>query len=196
MTVALISITPLAILQTSANASDRFVVPGVGDVYGASVGTTWGNYKLATVQRVGEPIDQFSVLQSEVLSLTGNILTITKTYTQRAPTKAELISYAGSKRSQKALSGTALGVTPIPTDLDTRTMLLGFYVKSLATPTFTTQWLTPTGYVTLSATNIQNATQQVGAFLADCLAREATAVNGINGNTITTTAQVDAIFSA
>jgi len=196
MTVALISITPLAILQTSLSASDRFVVPDVGDVHGAAVGATWGNYQLVTVDRVGSPVDQFSVLQDETLSLAGNVLTITTTYTQRAPTKAELLAYAATKKSQLAASGTTLGVTPIPTDLDTRTLLSMAYTKSLATPSFTMPWVTPTGPITLNVTNIQNAAQQVGLFLADCIQRQVTANTGINNATITTTAQVDAVFAA
>ncbi len=194
MTIALISITPLAILQTAANASDRFTVPGVGDVFGASLGQTWGNYKLATVTRVGSPIDQFSVLQGETLSLLGNVLTVTRNYTQRAPTIPELLAYAAQKKSQLALSGTSLGATPIPTDVDTRSLLSLAYAKSLATPAFTMKWITPSGPITLTATNIQNAAQQVGLFLADCLARQATAIDGINAATITTAAQIDAIF--
>ncbi len=195
MTVALISISPLAILQTSLNAADRFVVPGVGDVLGASLGQTWGNYKLATVNRVGSPIDQFSVLQGETLSLLGNVLTVTRNYTQRAPTAPELLAYAASKKTQLAASGTTLGATPIPTDLDTRTLLSMAYTKSLVTPAFTMPWITPTGTITLTATNIQNAAQQVGVFLADCISRQVTANTGINNATITTTAQIDAVFA-
>ncbi len=195
MTIALVSVAPLAVLQTSANAGDRFAVPGIGDVYGATVGTTWGNYQLAIVDRVGSPINQFSVLQGEVLSLVGNILTITRTYTQRAPTQAELLGYAALKKQQLSLSGTSLGATPIPTDVETRALLSLAYTKSIATPSFTMPWITPTGTITLTATNIQNAAQQVGVFLADCIQRQVTANTGINNATITTTDQVDAVFA-
>ena len=196
MTVALVSITPLAILQTSANASDRFIVPGVGDVYGSAVGTNWGNYKLTTVAIADSPVDQYSTFQNDALSLAGNTLTITRTYTQRAPTKAELLSYAAGKKSQLSIAGTSLGATPVPTDLETRSLLSLAYTKSLATPTFTMSWITPTGPITLNAANIQAAAQQVGTFLADCIARQVTANAGINNGTITTTAQVDAVFEA
>ena len=110
------------------------------------------------------------MLASTERSLVGDVLTITRTYTERDPTKAELLAYAANKRATRAASGTFLGNTFIPTDLDTRTMLLGFYIKSLQDAAFTVKWKLQDGTVmTLNATNIQNASRQVGVFLGDCL---------------------------
>jgi hypothetical protein len=204
MTIALITITPLAIVQMG-ESFPRLTIPGVGDVYGATPGWTSGNFKVVSVTIVGTPTDQFSQLQSEVLSLTGDVLTVTRTYTQRAAIADELVAYASTKQQQMAASGTSLGAVPIPTDPTTLNLLSLAYTKALATPAFTMNWLSPTGspdepshlnVLTLNATNIQNAAQQVGNFLADTLARKATAVAGINAGTITTVAQIDAIFAA
>jgi hypothetical protein len=204
MPVALVTISPLAIISSFGDLPSKLVIPTIGDVYGMQVGYTAGNFKLVNVVTTPDQ-PPFTTLQSSALSLNGNTLTITRTFIARVITTAELLIYASSKQEQLARSGTQLGNTPIPTDLSTLMLLTLAYTKSLVTPAFTMQWLVPSvspdnpthlNALTLTATNIQNAAQQVGIFLADTLARKATAVAGINAGTVTTIDQVDAIFSA
>ncbi len=195
MTFALITLNPLAIVNQWVQLPSSIDVPGIGQVAGATGGGwTKGNYALANVTTVGSPIDQFSVLQSTTLAFDGITLTVTNTYAQRAPTKAELLSYAHAKRFTKMQSGTTLGGNAIPTDLQTQVILLAAYVQAVANASFTMQWSVSGVPVTLTATNIKAAMAQVGIFFGSIQQMEATAITGINGGTITTVAQVDAVF--
>lgn len=187
----LIQINPLLALARFDTAPLVLKVPTIGEVFGAAVGWTQGNYTLVDTQDVGAATDQFSVADPPTVALQNGKLVTTTTYKQRAPTKAELISYCANKRSSKALLGTALGATPIPTDMDTRTLLLLAYTKASADNTFTMPW----NGATLTAANIIAAARQVGIFLAGVLVIETNTKASINAGTITTIAQIDAAFA-
>ena len=187
---ALIQIAPLTIIKQWSVKPPFVRVPG-SDVHAPAVGWTDGVFKLVDLVMVGAPINEFSVLNRTDLSLNGNTLTGTRVYTQRSPTKAELLAYTTRKRAAKALAGTTLGAVVIPTDMETRTLLSLAYTEAVNTPGFTMPW----NGATLTATQIQNGARQVGKFLAQLLATEASTKAAINANTITTVAQVDAAFA-
>lgn len=195
MRTALIQVLPLLILERYSSIPTRIVINGDA-VHGALPGWMDGNYKLVYLVEVrAGSMGQFTQLTSTNMSLFEDTLTVTHTYSDRAPTESELLAYAASRRAQKSVSGTALGQNPIPTDLDTRSILLGAYAKSLATPAFTMKWRQQNGTVTtLNATQIQAAAQQVGNFLVGCVNAEIDAIEGIRGGTITTIADIDELF--
>jgi hypothetical protein len=188
--IALIQISPLAVIQQWSTLPTMVRVPG-SDIHAPSVGWTDGAYKIVDVVTVGSAVDQFSELTGTSLSLNGNTLTITRTYTQRSPTKAELLAYTVKKKQAKSVGGTNLGATVIPTDFETRTLLSLAYTEAVNTPGFTMPW----NGTTLNATQIQAGARQVGKFLAQVLATEETTKAAINAGTITTVAQVDAAFA-
>ncbi len=195
MTFALITLSPLAIVQQWPIVPTSIAVPGIGQLEGATSGWTKGNYAIAPVAVVGTPIDAFSQLQSSVLSFDGTTLTITRSYSQRAPTKVELLAYMTGRKYVKLQSGTSLGGNAIPTDLQTQIILLGAYVQAVATPGFTMQWNAGGTTITLTATQIKAAMAQVGVFFGQIQQIEATTIAGINAGTITATAQIDAAFA-
>jgi hypothetical protein len=198
VTVALVTVSPLAIVQQFGTTPNPLAVPDGTQVHAASIGWTSadGKYMLADVVNAGTPPDQFATISGTSLSLVGNTLTITTSYQANAPSKAQLTAYAASKRAAKMLGGTTVSGVPIPTDAGTLCLLTMAYVKSVQTGTFTMNWYNTATqtWITLNAAAIQNAAQTVGVFLASCLASEQQADAGINAGTITTIAQVDALF--
>ena len=196
MTVALITISPLAIVQQWGAPPSFFEVPGLGEVHAAQPGWTNGNYMLASVQTAGVAPTQWATVTGTTLLLNGSTLTITTTYTAGSPTSVQLITYAASKRQSKMLGGTTVSAVSVPTDPGTLSFISLAYTKAVATGTFTMPWYNTNNqtWITLSNAAIQNAAQSVGIFLAGCLTSEMNAVSGINAGTITTQAQVDALF--
>jgi hypothetical protein len=187
--LALIQISPLAVVNQWSSLPKVLRVPG-SEVHAPSIGWTDGTHKLVNMVFVGEATP-FSDLTNTSLSLIENTLTVTRTYTPRQPTKAELLAYTTRKRITLAGSGTSLGAVQIPTDLETRSLLSLAYTEAVNTPGFTLPW---NGMV-LNATQIQNGARQVGKFLAQLLAIEASTKAAINAGTITTIAQIDAAFA-
>ena len=196
MTVALITISPLAIVQQWGVQPPFFEVPGLGEVHAAQAGWSRGNYLLASVTLAGAPPTQWATVTGTTLALNGSTLTITTTYTAGSPTSAQLITYAATKRQTKMLGGTSVSSVSVPTDPGTLAFISLAYTKAVATGTFTMPWFNTntSQWITLSNAAIQNAAQSVGQFLAGCLTSELNAVSGINAGTITTQAQVDALF--
>lgn len=195
MTAALITLSPLAIVQQWSTAPSSILVPGIGHVEGAAVGWTSGNYALASVTIVGAPISQFSQLSTTTLSYAAPDLTITNVYVEAVPTKPQLLTYARQKKNVKLQSGTALGGNAIPTDVQTQIILLAAYVQATANAGFTMQWNASGTPVTLNATQIKAAMAQVGTFFGSIQQIEATTIAGINAGTITTPAQIDTAFA-
>ena len=194
MSVALITISPLAIVAQYGVVPPMLHISGLGDVHGADVGWTSGNYQLVNITMAGTSPDPFATVSGTSLSLAGNTLTITTSYNAGAPTTVQLKSYAREKRQMKMSGGTTVSGVAVATDAGTLALISMAYTKALATPGFTMPWNNAGTWITLNATSIQAAAQAVGVFLAGCLASEATANSGITGGTITTAAQVDALF--
>ena len=194
MSLALITTSPLAIVQMGVLPFIH--IPGLGDVHAATQGWTSpdGKYMVVDVQTVGAPVNQWSVLLNKTLSLAGSVLTVTSNYSPGVPTKDQLIAYAGSKRAAKMLGGTTVSGVAVATDPGNLVTIIAAYLKASADNTFTLKWNNNGTWITLTAAQIIGAAQAVAVFLAGCLAAEQTAVADINGGTITTAAQVDALF--
>lgn len=194
---ALILLSPLTLVQSFGSLPSRIYIAGVLDVQAPPSGWTNGTYSLVPSVTVGSQVDQFSVLQSTALSFDGTTLTITNTYTEATPTKAQLLAYTQQKRLQKELGGTTINTVFVPTDVQTQARILNAYVNATANSAYTINWVKTDGTtVTLTATQVINSAKQVGAFIEQCRNTEITLDSQINAGTTTTTAQVDSAFAA
>lgn len=112
-------------------------------------------------------------------------------------TPVDLIAYAAQKRWEKEVGGTEVAGMPIFTDDRSKTLIMGARQAADADPGFTTQWKTAGGtFITLDATMIMAISNAVLAHVAACFVREAAVIAAIEGETITTTAEIDDAFDA
>lgn len=107
--------------------------------------------------------------------------------------KAQLRAYAASARYNKEVGGTTVEGVTYATDRETQAKLVGAYNLAQVNPNLSIDWKLPDGtFTTLNAAAITAAAVAVGSFVQQCFGAEAAIVVGINGGTVTTTAQIDA----
>ena len=197
MTSALAQLTPLNPIQRWAGVPPSFVLPNGQEIHGATIGWTDGTYMLCNVIVVSNPPHAFSQAIGYTYSLSGSDLTATAQYPPDPPTKVELTSYAAGKRQNKMVAGVTVGGIPYLTDPFSLSTYSLYYDKAKADTTFAVNWFNTVtqAWVILRQANLVTLGETVAVFLADCLAKEKQAYDGIQAGTITTTGQIDAIFA-
>jgi hypothetical protein len=112
---------------------------------------------------------------------------------------SNLTYYTADARYRKAGGGLTINsISPVPffTDPVARNTLANANEYAKVTP-HTTDWKLSNGsFIQLSPTQLTTATNAMANFVQACFTCESTTVNGINGGSITTRAQVDAAFAA
>lgn len=90
--------------------------------------------------------------------------------------------------------GGTVGNVEASTDTNSLVILNGAYTMAQANPGLTFNWVQSTGVaVTLTSAQVITIFNAVSAFIQSTFTALSTAVSGISGGTITTTAQVDAV---
>ena len=107
----------------------------------------------------------------------------------------DLAAYAANARWEKEAAGITFNGMPVMTDDRSKMMIMGARVKASDDPDFTTQWKTEAGFVTLDAAALIAVSDAVLQHVDQCFGLEAQAMAGIDDGSITTTAQIDAIFA-
>lgn len=113
-----------------------------------------------------------------------------------------LKDYAAAKRFEKEVAGTNVNVSGAKwvvaaTDRDSQAMLTSAYVLAQSNSDFTAKWKQPDGsFADLNAAEIMVMGLQAAVYVGTCFALESQCVDGIDGETITTTAQIDDIFAS
>jgi hypothetical protein len=111
--------------------------------------------------------------------------------------KAQLKAYAGTARYNKEVGGTKVNGVAYATDRVSQSNLTGAAALAQANANISISWKLPDGtFTTLNSAAIIATATAVGNFVQQCFNTEATVVVGINGGTITTTAQIDTQFAA
>jgi hypothetical protein len=197
MTSALTQLTPLTPVQRWAGIPSSFVLPNGREVHGAAIGWTDGAYMLCNVLVVSNPPNPWSQPTGYAYSLSGSDLTATTQYAPDPPSKANLSDYASGKRQNMMTGGTTVNAVPYRTDPLNLASYSLYYAKAKADANFVVNWFNTTtqAWILLRQANLVTLGESMAAFLADCLAREKQAWDGIQNGTITTTAQIDAIFA-
>ena len=113
-----------------------------------------------------------------------------------APVPVDLKAYAASARYAKETAGITVNGAPIATDRDSQALITGAYSYVLAKPDATINFKSASGFVTLTADQIQAIALAVGAHVQACFAAEAQIDADIQSGKVTTTAQVDAAIAA
>lgn len=109
----------------------------------------------------------------------------------------DLKAYTAAKRFNIETGGTTINGTLIATDRESQAMISGAFNMATNNPSFTTQWKNDDGtFTALTAAQIISLAVAVGNFVSSCFSKEATTVAAITAGTITTTAQVDAVFAS
>ena len=112
----------------------------------------------------------------------------------------DLAAYAAYVRYNRASGGvkiTSLSAVPFLTDPTSRNTVNSAYQYAVANPAHITEWKMSDGtFIQLTNTQIATVNNDMTTFVQSCFACESTTLNGINGGTITTMAQVDAAFAA
>lgn len=112
------------------------------------------------------------------------------------PVEISLAAYAAAARWQKETGGITVAGIPIATDDRSKQMLLGARVAADADPEFETAWVGDDGQIyDVNAAQIIAISNAVLAHVAACFATYATVKAGIDAETITATAQIDAAFA-
>ena len=115
--------------------------------------------------------------------------------------KDGLLAYANEKQTAVMYGGTTVnvGTTAAPvnimasTDAASLVLLQGAYTMAAANVNATFNWVTTTGPTTLTAAQITTLFNTVTTFMQNSFNVLTTALSGINGGTITTIAQIDAL---
>lgn len=112
------------------------------------------------------------------------------------PTVADLSAHAAQSRWEKETGGFTLNGMHIATDDRSKIMISGARVAAEADPNFTTQWKGADGaFVTLDAAMIMAISNAVSTHVSNCFALEAQVLAQIEAGTITTAAEIDAVFA-
>jgi hypothetical protein len=110
---------------------------------------------------------------------------------------ASLVAYAARKRWQREIRGIVVGGVAVATDDRSKQMIMGARIAAEADANFTTPWVAADGSVsTLTSVQVIGVSNAVLAHVQDCFSIFATVRSGINGNTISSRAQVDSAFEA
>lgn len=88
--------------------------------------------------------------------------------------QATIASHLPAYRYAKETGGITVNGVHIQTDRETRSTLLGARVMAVADNSYTVQWKTPEGFVTLNAAQIIAISNAVAAHVQKCYAAEAT----------------------
>ena len=123
------------------------------------------------------------------------------TFSESSPgtyTTTQLLAYAAQVRFNIETGGLAISTNlTVSTDLQSQSMITGAYNYVTANPGATLNWKTlDSTFVILTADEIIEIADAVGAFVQACFTAEAAVAVGIGNATITTPAQIDAVFAA
>ncbi|MGO4171542.1 DUF4376 domain-containing protein [Bosea sp. TAF32] len=109
------------------------------------------------------------------------------------PSKAELIAYAADRRRRIEVGGLIFRDVPIATDLNSQTKILGAYVAASRDPAWSTLW---ESVHPIDAATMIELGDAVQAHINRSFLKRAEVYAAIEVGTITSTAEVDAAFSA
>lgn len=110
---------------------------------------------------------------------------------------AHLKAYAAAMRWAKETGGVVFGGVPIPTDERTQMVLSGAYARAKGDPSYSIpNWKLESGaYTSLSNAQIIAIAEAVADHIQACFDLNAQADDGIEAGTITTEAEIDALFA-
>ena len=101
-------------------------------------------------------------------------------------------AYLADRRRRAVDAGIVVDGVPFLTDRDSRADLTGAIVWAGLYPAGVRQWLTPAGWVDLTAQQLIAAGVAVATHVQDCFNRQAALEAEIDAGTITTPAEIDA----
>jgi hypothetical protein len=109
----------------------------------------------------------------------------------------DLAAYAAYVRYNHASGGVTIAGQPYFTDPVARNTVGSAHDYAVANPGHITDWKLADGTFTqLNETQLAHVLQEIATFVQACFTCESTTLNGINGGTITTKAEIDAAFAA
>lgn len=109
---------------------------------------------------------------------------------------AAIIAYAADARWRRETGGIVVAGAAIATDRQSQAMISGAHAFVQANPAAIIRWKSPAGFVTLDAATVTAIALAVGAHVQACFAAEADVLAAIAAGTVTTTAEIDAVFAA
>lgn len=168
------------------------------DVYLASVDitdTAGERYTADYVSRDGDTFGLAPTIRGAIVQWITDGKPV-QPYVEPVPTPEELVAYAAQKRWEKEVGGTEVSGLVVHTDDRSKALIMGARIAAEADPDFTTDWKTADGsFVTIDAATIISVSNAVLAHVAACFAIEAQVLAGVEAETITTTAEIDAAFA-
>ena len=111
--------------------------------------------------------------------------------------KADLVAYAAARKYGKETGGIVVDGMAVATDDRSKMMLLGARVAAQNDAEFSTAWKMADGtWQTVSAAAIIAISDAVLAHVDGCFQTEKSVDAAIEAGTVTTTAEIDALFAA
>lgn len=110
--------------------------------------------------------------------------------------RSALVAYAATARYARETGGINVAGAPIATDRDSQALITGAYSYVLAKPDATIVFKSTSGFISLTADQIQAIALAVGAHVQACFAAEGQIDADIQAGKVTTAAQVDAALAA
>lgn len=118
-----------------------------------------------------------------------------KKFSAPAAIAVDLTTYAAATRFAVETGGISVGGVQIATDRDSQAMVNGAWTYLQTSGAESVSYKAATGFVTLDADTLKAIALAVGSHVQACFALEAVADTGIADGSITTPAEVDAIFA-
>jgi hypothetical protein len=172
------------------------VLPNGDQVHGAEVGDQLGEIKVVGRWLVDEQPSEWFEPSGRAVAFDGEKIVVTVQYTERALNKTLLLEYAKSVRYNKEVGGIAVGGVPVLTDDRSKQMIMGARIAADSDPNFTTTWVGADGNLyPITAAQIIGISNAVLANTNNCFLLFANVQAGIAGGTITTPAEIDAVFA-
>ena len=108
----------------------------------------------------------------------------------------DLAAYAASARYAKEIGGVKAGTAQVDTSRQSQAMVANAYSFMQQSGAASTQYKTDSGWVTVTADQMKSIALAVGTHVQACFAAESDLDAKIAAGTVTTTAQIDAAFTA
>ena len=107
-------------------------------------------------------------------------------------TTEDLLSHAASKRHAVETGGITVGSVPVATDRESQSLITGAYVYVRNAPDAVVQFKTASGFVELTAVQVEGIATAVAAHVQACFAPESDVSTKITSGTIKSIAAIDA----
>jgi hypothetical protein len=164
-------------------------------MYYPDILTLWTPEQLAAIgvyePRPARPLEGIAQIYTRYLRVDGEIREVI----DYELTNENLRSHSAALRFQFEEQGILFNGIPVATDRSSQSLILGAYVSCTRDPTFTVNWKTTDGFVTLNKDMITAVADAVAQYVEKCFSIEAELFDRIEAGSINQFSQVRTFYT-